>query len=167
MGLATRKPDFVVCEQRSRIPACLNLLPKSSILGTSIRRRWYHYRSCLRVRYRTHRLRGFESGTGLLDTDSRGPAPDSEPRLWGMSRGPVVIKTTTDKSVDTGPYLHVYVLKFILPTKTSIPGNIIFVSRYTFIIYFAYSCAQPISLPRNMNLGPTLSHILSILVITF
>ena len=38
-------------------------------------------RHCLRVRYRTSRLRGYGSGTGPLDTDSRGPVPDSEPRL--------------------------------------------------------------------------------------
>ena len=35
----------------------------------------------------------YGSGTGPLDTDSRGP---------------VVCETTTDKSKDTGPYLHVY-----------------------------------------------------------
>ena len=61
-------------------------------------------RHCLRVRYRTSRLRGYGSGTGPLDTDSRGPVPDPEPRLWGLSRGPVVCETTTDKSRDTGPY---------------------------------------------------------------
>ena len=38
-------------------------------------------RHCLRVRYRTPRLRGYGSGTGPLDTDSRGPVPDPEPRL--------------------------------------------------------------------------------------
>ena len=38
-------------------------------------------RHCLRVRYRTSRLRGYGSGTGPLDTDSRGPVPDTEPRL--------------------------------------------------------------------------------------
>ena len=38
-------------------------------------------RHCLRVRYRTSRLRGYGSGTGPLDTDSRGPVPDPEPRL--------------------------------------------------------------------------------------
>ena len=59
-------------------------------------------RHCLRVRYRTSRLRGYGSGTGPLDTDSRGPVPDPEPRLWGLSRGPVVCETTTDKSRDTG-----------------------------------------------------------------
>ena len=37
-------------------------------------------RHCLRVRYRTPRLRGYGSCTGLLDTDSRGPVLDSEPR---------------------------------------------------------------------------------------
>ena len=61
---------------------------------------------CLRVRYRTSRLRGYGSGTGPLDTVSRGPVPDPEPRLWGLSRGPVVCETTTNKSRDTGPYLH-------------------------------------------------------------
>ena len=39
------------------------------------------HRHCLRVRYRTSRLRGYGSGTGPLDTDSRGPVPDTEPRL--------------------------------------------------------------------------------------
>ena len=34
-----------------------------------------------RVWYRTPRLQGYGSRTGLLDTDSRGPVPDSEPRL--------------------------------------------------------------------------------------
>ena len=62
---------------------------------------------CLRVRYRTSRLRGYGSGTGPLDTDSRVPVPDPEPRLWGLTRGPVVCETTTGKSRDTGPYLHV------------------------------------------------------------
>ena len=42
------------------------------------------------------------SGTGPLDTNSRGPVPDPEPLLWGMSRGPVVCETTTDKPRDTG-----------------------------------------------------------------
>ena len=41
----------------------------------------FFYRHCLRVRYRTSRLRGYGSGTGPLDTDSRGPVPDLEPRL--------------------------------------------------------------------------------------
>ena len=36
-------------------------------------------RHCLRVRYRTPRLWGYGSCTGLLDTDSRGPVLDSEP----------------------------------------------------------------------------------------
>ena len=35
----------------------------------------------LRVQYRTSRLRGYGSGTGPLDTDSRGPVSDPEPRL--------------------------------------------------------------------------------------
>ena len=48
-----------------------------------------------------------ESGTGPLGTDSRGPVPDPEPRLWRLSPGPV------DKSRDTGPYLHVYVVTVI------------------------------------------------------
>ena len=38
-------------------------------------------RHCLRVRYQTPRLRGYGSGTGPLDTDSRGPVPDPEPGL--------------------------------------------------------------------------------------
>ena len=42
------------------------------------------------------------SGIGPLAPQSRGPVPDTEPRLWGMSRGPVVCETTTDKSTDTG-----------------------------------------------------------------
>ena len=29
-------------------------------------------------------------------------------------------ETTTDKSGDTGPYLHVYVVTIILPTKTHV-----------------------------------------------
>ena len=37
-----------------------------------------------------------------------------------MSGGPVVCETTTDKSRDTGPYLPVYVVKVILPTKTCV-----------------------------------------------
>ena len=37
-------------------------------------------RHCLRVRYRTSRLRGYGSGTGPLDTDSRGPVPDTPMR---------------------------------------------------------------------------------------
>ena len=35
-----------------------------------------------------------------------------------MSRGPVACEITTDKSRDTGPYLHVYVVKGFLPAKT-------------------------------------------------
>ena len=31
-----------------------------------------------------------ESGTGSLDSQSRGPVPDPEPILQGLSRGPVV-----------------------------------------------------------------------------
>ena len=89
---------------------------------------------CLRVRYRSPRLQGYRSGTGPLDTDSRGPAPDPrgpapdpEPRLRGMSRGPVVCETTTDKSRDTGPYLHVYAVTVILPTKTHVEVSLCFV----------------------------------------
>ena len=48
------------------------------------------------------------SGTRLLDYEARDPVPDSEPRLWGLSRSPVVCDMATDKSRDTGPYLHVY-----------------------------------------------------------
>ena len=59
------------------------------------------------------------SGTGHLDTDSRGPVPDSEPRLWGLSRGPVVSEATTDKSMDTGPYLHVYEVIVYFTDKNS------------------------------------------------
>ena len=44
-------------------------------------KRSFSKRHCLRVRYRTPRLRGYVSGTGPLDTDSRGPVPDPEPRL--------------------------------------------------------------------------------------
>ena len=46
-----------------------------------------------------------ESGTGPLD--SGGPVPD--PRASSMRNvpGPVVCETTTDKSRDTGPYLHI------------------------------------------------------------
>ena len=94
---------------------------------------WWHVqralliRHCLRVRYRTSRLRGYGSGPGPLDTDSRGPVPDPEPRLWGLSRGPVVCETTTDKSRDTGPYLHVYVVTVILPTKTHVEVSLCFV----------------------------------------
>ena len=84
-------------------------------------------RHCLRVQYRTSRLRGYGSGTGHLDTDSRGPVPDTEPRLWGLSRGLVVCETTTDKSRDTGPYLHVYVVTVILPTKTHVEDSLCFV----------------------------------------
>ena len=62
----------------------------------------------------------YGSGTGPLETDSRGPVPDTEPRLWGLSRGLVVCETTTDKSRDTGQYLHVYVETVILPTKTHV-----------------------------------------------
>ena len=39
-------------------------------------------RHCLRVRYRTHRPLGNGSGTRPLDTDSRGPVPDPEPRQY-------------------------------------------------------------------------------------
>ena len=78
-------------------------------------------RHCLRVRYRTPRLQGYGygSGTGHLDTDSRGPVPDSEPSLSGMSRGPVVSEATTDKSIDTGPYLHIYVVTVYFTNKNS------------------------------------------------
>ena len=31
--------------------------------------------------------------------------------------GPVVCETTTDKSRDTGPHLHVYIVTDILPKK--------------------------------------------------
>ena len=54
-------------------------------------------RHCLRVRYRTPRLRGYGSGTGRLDTDSRGPVPDTPMRNVS---GPVVCETTTDKYRD-------------------------------------------------------------------
>ena len=80
---------------------------------------------CLRVRYRTSRLRGYGSGTRPLDTDSRGLVPDPEPRLWGLSRGPVVCETTTDKSRDTGPYCT-YVVTVILPTKTHVEVSLCF-----------------------------------------
>ena len=59
----------------------------------------------------------YGSGTGPLDTDSRGPVRDPEPHLWGLFLGPVVCEMTTDKSRDTGPYLHVYVVTVILPTR--------------------------------------------------
>ena len=48
------------------------------------------------------------SGTRFLDYEARDPVPDSEPRLWGLSRSPVVCDMATNKSRDTGPYLHVY-----------------------------------------------------------
>ena len=35
------------------------------------------------------------SGTGPLDYGATSPVPDTEPRLWGLSRGPVVCETTT------------------------------------------------------------------------
>ena len=89
-------------------------------------------RHCLRVRYRTSRLRGYGSGTGYLDTDSRGSGPDTEPRLWGLSRGPVVCETTTDKSRNTGPYLHVYVVTVILPAKTHVEVSLCFVRHLWF-----------------------------------
>ena len=84
-----------------------------------------HYRAfprwhCLRVRYRAPRLWGYRYGTGPLDTDSSSPVPDPEPRLWGLSWGPVVCEMRTYKSRDTGPYLHVYVATVILPTKTHV-----------------------------------------------
>ena len=50
-------------------------------LGTTFSEDLKWKRHCLRVRYRTSRLRGYGSGTGPLDTDSRGPVPDTEPRL--------------------------------------------------------------------------------------
>ena len=34
--------------------------------------------------------------------------------------GPVSCETTTDKSRNTGPYLHVHVVTVILPTKTHV-----------------------------------------------
>ena len=92
----------------------------------------FEFRHCLRVRYRTSRLRGYGSGTGHLDTDSRGPVPDTEPRLWGLSRGPVVCETTTDKSRNTGPYLHVYVVTVILPAKTHVEVSLCFVRHLWF-----------------------------------
>ena len=49
-----------------------------------------------------------ESGTGPLDDEARCPVPDPESRLWGMSRGPVVCETTTDKSRDTGMRVCTY-----------------------------------------------------------
>ena len=54
--------------------------------------------------------------TGPLDTRSMGSVVDPEPRLRGMSRRHVVCERTTDKSRDTGPYLHVYVVTVILLT---------------------------------------------------
>ena len=36
------------------------------------------------------------SGTGPLDHGATGPVPDTEPRLWGLSRGPVVLGTSRD-----------------------------------------------------------------------
>ena len=42
-----------------------------------------------------------ESGTGPLDYEATGPVPDPEPRLWGLSRSPVVCELL-DKSRDTG-----------------------------------------------------------------
>ena len=35
------------------------------------------------------------SGTGSIDYGATGPVPDTEPRLGGLSRGPVVCETTT------------------------------------------------------------------------
>ena len=54
--------------------------------------------------------------TGPLDTRSMGPVVDPQPHPLRMSRRQVVCETTTDKSRDTGPYLHVYVVTVILPT---------------------------------------------------
>ena len=82
-------------------------------------------RHCLRVRYRTPRLRGY--GSGPLDTDFMGLVPDHDPRLWGLSRGQVVCETTTDMFRDTSPYLHVYVITVILPTKTHVEVSLCFV----------------------------------------
>ena len=44
-----------------------------------------------------------------------------------MSRGPVVCGTTTDKSRNTSPYLHVYVVTAILPTKTQVEVSLCFI----------------------------------------
>ena len=41
-------------------------------------------------------------GVGARDCGARGPVPDPEPCLWGLSRGPVVCVTTNDKSRGTG-----------------------------------------------------------------
>ena len=68
-----------------------------------------------------------ESGTGHLDCGATGPVLDPEPHLCGMSRGQVVCGTATDKSRDTGPYLHVYVVTVILPTKTGFEVSLCFV----------------------------------------
>ena len=69
----------------------------------------------------------YGSDTRSLDIDSRGLVPDHKPCLSGLSRGPVVCETTTDKSRDTGPYLHVYVVTVILPTKTHVEVSLCFV----------------------------------------
>ena len=45
---------------------------------------------CLGVRYRTSRLIVYGSGTGPGDSESRGPVPDHETTLRGLSRGPGV-----------------------------------------------------------------------------
>ena len=127
-------PALALCkntysERPKRPPAntCIKLFVKG-LLSPAVMSiaSWFFFLHCLRVRYRTSRLRGYGSGTGPLDTDSRGPVPDTEPRLWGLSRGPVVCETTTDKSRDTGPYLHVYVVTVILPTKTHVEVSLCF-----------------------------------------
>ena len=41
--------------------------------------------------------------------------------------GSGICETTTDKSMDTGPYLHVYVVTVILPTKTHVEVSLCFV----------------------------------------
>ena len=38
-----------------------------------------------------------KSGTGPLDYGATGPVQDPEPRLGGLSRGPVVCETTTQQ----------------------------------------------------------------------
>ena len=46
-----------------------------------------------------------------------------------VSGDPVVCETTTDKSMDMGPYLHIYVVTVILPTKTHIEVSLCFVGH--------------------------------------
>ena len=84
-----------------------------------------------------------ESGTTGLGVRYRTPGHAYEECLGG----PVVCETTTDKYRGAGPYLHVYVVTVILPTKTCVEVSLCFV----ICIYF-YTIETSISLYKRYKI---------------